>query len=148
MFRPPVIIYGKGFNLRVLAIQSLCDVAGLKHETRNFATYDDMKKPEFLAVNPLGQIPAITVGNESVYQTTAILRHIARVGNYTLLGNNLYENAIVDQWCEFFNTEYNKYSVKLAYPIYGHQTFNSEEYQKTRTDFLRISRIIDNQLKG
>lgn len=72
--------------------------------------FADQKMPEYLAINPLGQIPSLVSNSVSITQTTAIMRHIARLGNEEhknhpnhLLGSSLYENALVDQWFDFIN---------------------------------------------
>lgn len=60
MFRPIVHIWSRGqLNTRVAAIQALCDLVYLKSAVYSVASWDDLKTPEFLRLNPLGQIPTI-----------------------------------------------------------------------------------------
>eukprot|EP01018_Ginkgo_biloba_P017866 Gb_10894 [translate_table: standard] len=61
------------------------------------------KKPEFLAIQPFGKIPVIQDGDFTLFESRAIIRYIAMKyeGQGTpLLGSNLEERALVEQWLE------------------------------------------------
>lgn len=38
----------------------------------------DLKKPEFLAIHPMGKIPAFVTPEGTIYESMTILRYIAR----------------------------------------------------------------------
>jgi glutathione S-transferase len=39
---------------------------------------DDLKKPDFLAINPRGKVPVIRDGNYSLYESLAIMAYLER----------------------------------------------------------------------
>jgi len=69
--------------------------AKIKLETKplNFAT-GDHKKPEYLAINPNGQVPGLTDGDLNLFESSSIIRYLAvkhksslyPVDNYRALG--------------------------------------------------------------
>ncbi|PIN16051.1 Glutathione S-transferase [Handroanthus impetiginosus] len=69
------------------------------------------KKPDFLLMQPFGQVPAIEDGDFRLFESRAIIRYYAAKcasnGGINLLGNTLEERAIVDQWLEVEVNNYN-----------------------------------------
>ena len=55
-----------------------------------------MKKPEFLLKNPAGKIPVLETEKGFIFESNAILRHIARTYKPELYGANNDEMALVD----------------------------------------------------
>ena len=58
----------------------------------------------FLAVNPMGQIPAMTDGDLVLTESLAITQHIARVYGRALGPQSPAEAALIDQWALFAAT--------------------------------------------
>eukprot|EP01018_Ginkgo_biloba_P017881 Gb_32869 [translate_table: standard] len=61
------------------------------------------KKPEYLALQPFGKVPAVQDGDLKLFESRAIIRYIAMKyeGQGTpLLGSSLEERALVEQWLE------------------------------------------------
>ncbi|KAI0772370.1 hypothetical protein BD413DRAFT_544792 [Trametes elegans] len=90
---------------RILAVAAL---AGLKLDLpEHYVHFEDNKKPEFLAKFPHGKIPALDAADGfKLFETTAIARYIAALpANSTLLGSNLKEAALIDQWISFSDSE-------------------------------------------
>ncbi|MDM7933430.1 glutathione S-transferase family protein [Tabrizicola sp.] len=54
--------------------------------------------PAFLAVNPLGQIPAYVEGDLTLTESLAITSHIARQHGGPLAPQDPAEHALIDQW--------------------------------------------------
>ncbi|KAG8944902.1 hypothetical protein FRC04_001342 [Tulasnella sp. 424] len=65
------------------------------------------KSPEYLSKFPYGKIPGLeTPSGFNLYETTAIARYVASLApNSTLLGSTPEEEAQVDQWVSFGDTE-------------------------------------------
>jgi glutathione S-transferase len=59
---------------------------------------------EFLAVNPLGQIPALKDGDLVLTESLAICLHLARVHGGALGPADAAEAALIDQWALFAAT--------------------------------------------
>ncbi|KAK4749168.1 hypothetical protein SAY87_026617 [Trapa incisa] len=89
----------------------------------------EQKRPEFLLLQPFGQVPVIEDGDLRLFESRAIARYYATKyderGN-KLLGRNLEERAIVDQWLEveahnFNDVVYNLVLNLVVFPRMGKQ---------------------------
>ncbi|AFZ58937.1 glutathione S-transferase family protein [Anabaena cylindrica FACHB-243] len=60
------------------------------------------RQPEYLAINPIGKVPAIVDGDFQLWESGAILLYLAeKYGNKPL---SLEERAIISQWVLFGNS--------------------------------------------
>ncbi|BAY24676.1 glutathione S-transferase N-terminal domain protein [Calothrix sp. NIES-2100] len=62
---------------------------------------NEQHQPEFLAINPLGKVPAIVDGDLKLWESGAILLYLA--DKYHQLPNSLEERAKITQWVIFAN---------------------------------------------
>jgi glutathione S-transferase len=62
----------------------------------------EQRKPEFLAINPIGKVPAIVDGSFQLWESGAILLYIAE--KYGKLPTSLEAKSIVTQWVLFGNS--------------------------------------------
>jgi len=69
----------------------------------------------FLAINPQGQIPALTEGALVLTESLAICQHIARKHGGTLGPQNLDEAALIDQWALFAATGIEAAALEILY---------------------------------
>ncbi len=71
---------------------------------------EELKGPEYLAINPLGAVPAITEGDWALTQNIAILEYIAEQDpTLNLLGQNTPRaRAEVRRWLGFINSDLHK----------------------------------------
>ncbi|CAL8138279.1 unnamed protein product [Prunus armeniaca] len=61
------------------------------------------KDPEFLKLQPFGQVPVIQDGDYTLYESRAIMRHYAekfKSQGTELLGKTIEERELVEQWLE------------------------------------------------
>ncbi len=58
-------------------------------------------KPEFLAINPMGKLPALVDGNFKLWESGAILLYLAE--KYDRLPESLEQRAQMIQWVTFAN---------------------------------------------
>jgi glutathione S-transferase len=91
-------IYGDLHSGNCLKVKATADLLGLKYA---WVAVDVVgggaKTPEFLALNPQGQVPAVDFGGGKVLaQSNAIIRHIAR--GTKLLPDDAWTQAKVDEW--------------------------------------------------
>lgn len=56
------------------------------------------KSPDFLKINPNGKIPALADGNFTLFESMAINSYIAESYKKELLGKDVKERALVNQW--------------------------------------------------
>lgn len=90
---------------------------GVKIDVPPFQMGVDNKTPEFLQKNPFGQVPVLCTENGAVFESNAIARYVARLGDVGLFGSTPEEKASValdgalsnlrrfqakvDQWIDF-----------------------------------------------
>ena len=71
------------------------------------------QSPEFLAVNPIGQIPAMVEGDLVLTESLAICLHIARAHGGALGPQSLAEAALMENWALFAATAIEPHSLPL-----------------------------------
>jgi glutathione S-transferase len=81
---------------KIHAIARECDIK-LEIKPVNLMQGDG-QKPEFLAINPNGKIPAMVDGNFKLFESNAIMCYIAAKHSSPLLPSDLQKRANVDQW--------------------------------------------------
>jgi len=90
----------------------------------SYEHFVDNKKPEFLEKFPHGKIPALERPDGfKLFESTSIARYIAGLApNSGLLGGDLKESALIDQWIHLTDTEVALY-VALCYQfVHGYLT--------------------------
>ncbi|KAJ8762239.1 hypothetical protein K2173_007395 [Erythroxylum novogranatense] len=79
------------------------------------------KKPEFLKIQPFGQVPAFQDESISLFESRAICRYIcekyADKGNKKLYGTNPLAKASIDQWLEAEGQSFNPPSGALVFQL-------------------------------
>lgn len=78
---------------------------------------DDRKKPEFLAINPAGAVPALEHDGWVLTQNSAILNYLADVNPESGLGGDgsAKSRAEVNKWIAFSNSDVHP----SFYPLFG-----------------------------
>ncbi|MCB0307818.1 MAG: glutathione S-transferase family protein [Bdellovibrionales bacterium] len=91
---------------------------GVKYE---FKMIDLMKgenkSPEFLKWTPVGKVPVLLHGDDSLFESGAICRYVANVENSPLYPENKLERAKVDQWMDFFSCHLGRWLSSLYYEL-------------------------------
>ncbi|XP_019054394.1 PREDICTED: glutathione S-transferase-like [Nelumbo nucifera] len=79
------------------------------------------KKPDFLKLQPFGQVPAFQDEDISLFESRAICRYIsekyAKQGNKSLFGTGPLEKASIDQWLEAEGQSFNPPSSVLVFQL-------------------------------
>lgn len=73
----------------------------------------DHKKADFLAINPMGQVPAIKDGDYCVWQANAVLIYLATQAETTVLGQSAKEWGSITQWLLWQSNELSPVVVPL-----------------------------------
>src|SRR4051794_27110161 len=74
-----MILYGFPLSGNTHKVRLLLAALRLQHEERVVdVTAGAQKQPDFLALNPRGQIPVLVDGDTTVYDAQAILAYLAR----------------------------------------------------------------------
>lgn len=92
-----------------LASHIVLEWVGQPYETHQLSR-EALKAPEFLKVNPLGAVPALTDGDWTLTQNVAILEYIAEQAPQSkLLGDgSARSRADVRRWLGFINSDIHK----------------------------------------
>lgn len=135
-----------------LADHIVLEWTGAPYEMR-VLTHDEAKSPEYLAVNPRGQVPAL-VGSDgwTLTENVAILNYLADRFPAAELGGDgsARGRAEVNRWLAFLNSE-----VHGGFkPVFAPQRFIADESQHARVQQTALERLrplfqqLDAQLEG
>jgi len=112
------------------------------------ATHQSIKDPEFLKKNPNGKVPVLETKDGSIYESNAIIRHIARINKSKhLYGSNEFQESQVDQWLDWAVSELDAPIITLILPVAGWAEFDKEKNKKAITDSMAALKILDNHLR-
>ena len=98
-------IYGDGVSGNCLKVKWVCDKLAVPHEwIQTDVVKRETRTPEFLAINPVGQVPVVQFNDGRVLaQSNAIIRFLAR--NSDLIPQDAFDTAKMDEW--LFWAQYN-----------------------------------------
>lgn len=125
--------------------------SGLPHENKE-ETRESIKTPEYLALNPAGQVPLLEDGDFALTQNIAIVNYIHDLApDAGIFGHgDIKAQAKARQWLSFANADLHSRSFSL---IFGApRLFDDPDRQqaiadKGRANVLRLFAIADNALK-
>ncbi len=115
-------------------------------------THDDLHQPAYLAINPLGAVPALEVDGTVITQNAGVLEYLADAFPEAALGGDGTPrgNAEVRRWLGFVNSD-----VHPAFkPLFGATAYLGDEaaIEKTKAhakkSVHRLLAIADEALKG
>jgi len=115
--------------------------------TQDFTIGKDNLTQEFLQKNPLGKVPVLETSEGPIWESNAIARYIARLDENTqLLGQDEFEQGLVDQWLDFASGELGLPARVWLYPILGHMENNQEATNKAKGDVRKVLDILNTHL--
>jgi glutathione S-transferase len=143
-------IYGDSISGNCLKVKWIADYLGLSYEWIETSVLDaETRTPEFLAMNPAGQVPTVVLSDGRVLaQSNAIMLYLNRAHKGGLLPKGEYARAKVFEW--------------LFWEQYSHETaiavrrFHKHYLKKADADIdpklmekgLAALTILENALKG
>lgn len=93
---------------------------GLPYETAPLdMRAGDHKKPAYLAINPAGQVPAMTHDGFAISESAAIVHYLAEKYDPTLLGATLEDRATALRWELYVLLNVDKHFSTLASKTWG-----------------------------
>jgi glutathione S-transferase len=140
----PVEIYwisGSPFAWRVLLT---AEVKGIPYEGKLLeASKGELKAPEFLAINPLGRVPAIRDGNFTLHESLAIMVYFDRKHpNPPLFGRTAEEAGHIFQCISEFSSDFWPSSQRLVRSIFFGPPLGAEEAKEVREKIhLSLARL-------
>lgn len=118
---PSIIIYGPRGGSSFRPHWMLAEL-GLAYEAKKIdMAAGDHKKPEYLAVNPAGQVPAMSYDGFVLTESAAICRYLAEKHAPALLGATPEERATGHRWELFVLLDIDKNFLPYALRKWGRQ---------------------------
>ncbi|WP_196260466.1 glutathione S-transferase family protein [Pelagibacterium limicola] len=102
-------VLGRLSSINVRKVVWMCAELRLDHEREDWGVgFRDPQSPDFLALNPNALVPVIEDQGFVLWESSAIVRYLARKhGGGRLLGGALEDQALIDQWLGWQATELN-----------------------------------------
>jgi glutathione S-transferase len=69
--------------------------------------------------NPFGKIPGMETPEGNLFESLTLMRYIARKAG-KMYGNSPIETAHIDQWLEFFNTQFMPAGAIVYRTVFGY----------------------------
>lgn len=103
-------IYGKMPSINVRKVLWICAELGIEFEREDWGSgFRSTDAPEFLAMNPNGQVPVIKDGDFVLWESNTIIRYLAnRYDGAHLYPTDPFARARVDQWMDWQATDLNR----------------------------------------
>jgi glutathione S-transferase len=107
-------LYGFPRSSNALKVRFLLEELGLPYE-QELVPVEDPRPASYLALNPLGKVPALADDGIFLTESHAILRYLARrEGRHDLYGPTPGEAAHVDEWLD-------RYAIVLRPAFFAHE---------------------------
>lgn len=98
-------LWGRASSVNVQKVMWALAEAGVPHERRDAGgRYGVNDTEEFAKMNPNRRVPVWEEDGLALWESHAILRHLARTHAPELLPGTPWEQAVADQWTEFVST--------------------------------------------
>jgi elongation factor 1-gamma len=111
-------------NKNVYKTLIAAEYVGVKVQlTPDFQMGVSNKTPQFINMNPIGNVPVLETPDGPVFESNAIARYVARLGQNNLFGSSLIDQAHIDQWIDFSSLEIDANIMKLYMPRLGYATY-------------------------
>jgi glutathione S-transferase len=144
-------ILGYSASINVRKVLWTCDEIDVPHDYTDWgAGSAAMKTPEFLALNPNGQVPVIKDGDFVLWESNTICRYLANKHNRTdLLPQEPAARARVEQWMDWQATELNPpwryafYALVRKNPAYA----DPDKIKASAEEWNRKMAILDKRLE-
>lgn len=107
----------------------------------------DNKKDDFLKKNPLGKVPTLETPEGCIWESNAIARYVARLGNNSIYGKTPFEAGLIDQWIDFSSGEIDLPAAAWIYPIFGFVANNPTATSKAMQDIRKVMGILNQHLQ-
>lgn len=123
---------------------------GLDYEQILTSMRGDVKKPEFLAINPNGRVPALVDGDLTLFESLAITSYVAKKAGGDFAPKDLAEDALVQQWTLWAMTETEKPLLRALFHSLGIMGFEKDPavVAECMAELERPFKVLDGVLAG
>lgn len=123
-------------------------VSGANCTFENIDLEDIDTRNENVLKTPTTTYPFLETKEGNISETNAIQFYLAQKYKKDLLGNNIFENAKINQWIDFATCEINQCQKSLIYPIFGWSDFNKESSDKENGKLKNYLKILEKELEN
>ena len=141
-------VFGDSISGNCLKVKFVAEALGLPFDWVEVSVLNkETRTPEFLAMNPAGQVPVVRFADNNVLaQSNAIILHLAE--NSDLIPDDAFERAQMYQWMFW-----EQYSHETAIAVLRFQKFylkkpDHEIDPNLRPRCLRVLSLMDEHLEG
>ena len=114
----------------------------------NIDLEDIETRNKYSSKTPTTTLPFLETGKGNISETNAILIYLAQKYKKDLLGQNIFENAKINQWIEFACSEINNSQKSIIYPIFGWKEFCKDSFNKENDKIKEFFKKIENELEN
>lgn len=110
------------------------------------------RRPQFLALNPNGKVPVLATGERTIWESNAIMAHLAR-----LAGSDLWpdEESHVEmvRWLSWNSEHFSRHASRLYFdhvirPAFGLAPPDAAADQEATDFFRKSAKVLDDHLAG
>jgi len=115
----------------------------------NFQMGVTNKTPEYMAKQPMGQVPLLETPEGPLFESMSIARFVARSGSNSaaIYGSSTYQTSVIDQWIDFTRSiEPNV--AQWLYPLVGYGEFVPTAIAAAKTKSMTYITALDKHLSG
>lgn len=110
------------------------------------------KRPDYLALNPNGKVPTLVDGERSVWESNAVMCHLADKAGSDIWPNDVRQIEIV-RWLSWDSDQFTRYSGALYFehiikPRFGLGDPDPAAVEEATRDFRRSAKVLDDHLRG
>ncbi|GAB2300425.1 hypothetical protein Dimus_034468 [Dionaea muscipula] len=147
----PVKVHGPPFSTAVSRVLACLLEKDVQFELVNVnMAKGQHKSPDFLKMQPFGQVPAFQDGSISLFESRAICRYIsekyADQGNRNLYGNNNNpsQKAFIDQWLEAEGQSFNPATSILVFQlVFGPRMKAKQDEGAIKQNKAKLAKVLD-----
>jgi glutathione S-transferase len=135
-------IFGHGGSGNCLKVKWTCDLLALPYTWTEVDTFaGGSRTPEFLAMNPAGQVPVVRFDDGRVLaQSNAIIRYLAR--DSQLVPKDPFQAAKMDEWLFWEQYSHEPYiAVCRAQLVYLRKSRDELDPEKVRRGYAALQRM-------
>ncbi len=143
-------ILGRANSFNVRKVLWLCEELGIPYQREDYGRgFKPTSSPEFLALNPVAQIPVVLDGDLVLRESNAILRYLAAKHEaWPLYPQPLAQRVVVEQWLDWvaYDLTHAMRGAFLGGQLQEPPWNNAWFVQQGRADFSKCMALVDAEL--
>lgn len=113
----------------------------------------EQKKPEFLAINPNGRVPALVDGDTRLWESHAIMMYLAQKAGSPIWPSDPARQSDVVRWLLWDTSHFSRHAGRLFWENYVKAAFglgepSPMEIEDAEKFFNDFARVLDRHLQG